>query len=67
MGPPLKGLDAFWDEEGLEVFLARPDSFRLGDSRLRGVAEQYPSPMPTFVMPDSLRTRLAVYLLSTAE
>ena len=62
-GPPLQGLAAFWDQESLQEFLLRPESFRKDDPRLNLVAESYPSPMPTFVMPDSLRSRIAEYLL----
>ena len=64
LGPPLHGLDAFWDQAGLESFLAKPDSFRVSDDRLRIVAARNPTPMPTFVMPDSLRGSIAAYLLS---
>ena len=67
-GPPLTGLVAFWDDaKELEAFLTRPDSFRTRDSRLRLVAAQFPSPMPTFVMPDTLRAQMASYLISTAR
>ncbi len=64
LGPSLNGLNAHWDREGLTAFLARPDSFRTSDQRLELVAQQFPSPMPTFVMPDTLRAQLVTYLRS---
>ena len=67
LGPPLKGLSQHWNRTRMEAFLAHPDSFRALDPRLARVAAAYPAPMPTFLMPDSLRGNLVIYLLSTAR
>jgi hypothetical protein len=67
LGPPLTDLSNHWDTAGLKRFLALPDSVRAADKRLSRLAERYPSPMPTFVMSDSLRSTLAAYLLNPIE
>lgn len=67
LGPSLEGMDRFWDQATLRAFLADPDSFRTRDPRLRRVAEQYPAPMPTFMMPDTLRSQIARYLVSVEK
>ena len=64
LGPPLTGIREFWDQKSLEDFLLRPESFRKADPRLNRIAEKYTSRMPAFEMPDSIRSRIAAYLLN---
>jgi hypothetical protein len=63
LGPTLGNLKDRWNRPRLEEFLASPDRFRADDQRLARLAEKYSSPMPTFLMSDTLRTNLAAYLL----
>ncbi len=67
LGPPLTWVSFHWNESELRLFLTKPDSFRVHDERLRLVAEQYPAPMPIFVMTDSVRAHLVGYLLTLTE
>ena len=66
-GPSLTNINRLWDRTSLSAFLANPDSFRMSSRRLNLVAEQYPAPMPQFVMPDTTREQIVDYLVGTKK
>lgn len=64
MGPPLRGLDAHWDEASLADFLLDPRPFVRDDPRLQALLEGYPNPMVgNRTLGAEERRRLAAWLL----
>ena len=62
LGPPLKGLKAYWTPESLSQYLDQPASFRQTD-RLKALHQKYRISMPRFDMTAEQRQILVAYLL----
>ncbi len=64
LGPPLRGLDAHWEQGALARFFADPETFVERERRLADLAERYGRRMASYAnLDEAERMRLAAFVL----
>ena len=64
MGPPLLGLEQYWDAAGLTSYLRDPLSCAPSDERLKKLGAKYPATMPATAMSEEDLQQLVTWLLT---